>query len=260
MPEPAVFADGADGTDGTEGAVTPGGAGLRVEGLVGGYGRHPVLHGIDLSLPPRRLVSLIGPNGHGKTTLLRTIAGQLKPQHGKVALDGHDLTGLGPHRVAAAGVVHVPQGDLLFSGMSVHENLLMGAYLLRDRALLEQRLEWVFGLLPKLAERRMQIADSLSGGERRMVGIARGLMAGGKVLMLDEPSLGLAPVIIDQIYDLIAMLKEDGHSILLVEESPERVQDLADDVLLVDNGTVAWSGAGSELAERQELLSTYLGT
>lgn len=254
MPEPAAATAGNGDAAGAEAG------GLQVAGLVGGYGRHPVLHGIDLSLPPRRLVSLIGPNGHGKTTLLRTIAGQLKPQRGAIRLDGRDLTGQGPHRVAAAGIVHVPQGDLLFSGMSVHENLLMGAYLLRDRAALRARLDWVLGLLPKLAERRTQIADSLSGGERRMVGIARGLMAGGKVLMLDEPSLGLAPVIIDQIYDLIAVLKEAGHSILLVEESPERVQELADHVLLIDNGTVAWSGAGAELAQREELLSTYLGT
>ena len=233
--------------------------GLKVSNIVGGYGNQPVLHGLSLDVDPGTLVSVIGPNGHGKTTLLRAISGQVQLRSGQVLLNGMDLSGRPVDAIAAAGIAHVPQGDLLFTGMTVHENLLMGAYLVRDRALLQSRLDQVFALLPKLAERRNQITDSLSGGERRMVGIGRGLMTGGQVLMLDEPSLGLAPIVIDTIYELVETLKADGRSILLVEESPERVVDFADRIYLLDNGEINWSGTATELSANDELLSTYLG-
>jgi branched-chain amino acid transport system ATP-binding protein len=155
--------------------------------------------------------------------------------------------------------VHVPQGDLLFPDMTVLENLLMGAYLPEAAAHVGRRLEEVFALLPKLRDRQNQIASTLSGGERRMVGIGRGLMAGGKVLMLDEPSLGLAPIIIDQIYELIDSLKATGRTIVLVEENVARVFDRADRVYLLDNGRFVWSGSGAELMKRPEVLETYLG-
>ena len=167
--------------------------GLKVTDIVSGYGNQPVLHGLSLDIDPGTLVSVIGPNGHGKTTLLRTISGQVNLRSGQVLLNGTEISRRPVDVITAAGIAHVPQGDLLFTGMTVYENLLMGAYLLRDRALLQSRLDQVFALLPQLAERRNQIADSLSGGERRMVGIGRGLMTGGQVLMLDEPSRGLAP-------------------------------------------------------------------
>ena len=241
-------------------APTNGNAGgLKVSDIVGGYGNQPVLHGLSLDVDPGTLVSVIGPNGHGKTTLLRAISGQVHLRSGQVLLNGMDLSGRPVDAITAAGIAHVPQGDLLFTGMTVYENLLMGAYLVRDRALLQSRLDQVFALLPKLAERRNQITDSLSGGERRMVGIGRGLMTGGQVLMLDEPSLGLAPIVIDTIYELVETLKADGRSILLVEESPERVVDFADRIYLLDNGEINWSGTATELSANDELLSTYLG-
>lgn len=233
--------------------------GLKVTDIVGGYGNQPVLHGLSLDVDPGTLVSVIGPNGHGKTTLLRAISGQVHLRSGHVFLNGVDLSGRTVDAITAAGIAHVPQGDLLFAGMTVYENLLMGAYLVRDRTLLQSRLDQVFALLPKLAERRNQITDSLSGGERRMVGIGRGLMTGGQVLMLDEPSLGLAPIVIDTIYELVEKLKADGRSILLVEESPERVVDFADRIYLLDNGEINWSGTAAELSANDELLSTYLG-
>lgn len=232
---------------------------LAVNGLVTGYDARNVLTGVSLSLNQGELVTVVGPNGHGKTSLLRAISGLLPVRKGSISLNGRTISGLPAHRVAANGVVHVPQGDLLFAGMSVLENLLMGAYLDSDQVAVMRRLDEVFTLLPKLAERRMQIAASLSGGERRMVGIGRGLMMKGTVMLIDEPSLGLAPIIIEQIYEVIAQLKTSGRTILLVEENPARVADIADRIHLLDNGAFVWSGEPAVLLQRDELLATYLG-
>jgi branched-chain amino acid transport system ATP-binding protein len=232
---------------------------LVVNGLVTGYDARNVLSGVSLSLDAGELVTVVGPNGHGKTTLLRAISGLLPVRKGSVSLNGRVISGLPAHRVAANGVIHVPQGDLLFAGMNVHENLLMGAYLDSDKAAVARRLDEVFTLLPKLAERQTQIAASLSGGERRMVGIGRGLMMKGSVMLIDEPSLGLAPIVIEQIYEVIARLKASGRTILLVEENPARVADIADCIHLLDNGAFVWSGEPAVLLQRDELLATYLG-
>lgn len=232
---------------------------MVVNGLVTGYDARNVLNGVSLSLNSGELVTVVGPNGHGKTTLLRAISGLLPVRKGSVSLNGRTISGLPAHRVAANGVIHVPQGDLLFAGMSVLENLMMGAYLDSDRAAVARRLDEVFTLLPKLAERRMQFAASLSGGERRMVGIGRGLMMKGTVMLIDEPSLGLAPIVIEQIYEVIVRLKANGRTILLVEENPARVADIADRIHLLDNGAFVWSGEPAVLLQRDELLATYLG-
>lgn len=232
---------------------------MAINGLVTGYDARNVLTGVSLSLNSGELVTVVGPNGHGKTTLLRAISGLLPVRKGSISLNGRTISGLPAHRVAANGVIHVPQGDLLFAGMSVLENLLMGAYLDSDQAAVARRLDEVFALLPKLAERRTQIAASLSGGERRMVGIGRGLMMKGTVMLIDEPSLGLAPIIIEQIYEVIARLKASGRTILLVEENPARVADIADRIHLLDNGAFVWSGEPAVLLQRDELLATYLG-
>lgn len=239
-----------------EAATTPR---LKIDGLFTGYGPRDVLAGVSLTLARGELVTVVGPNGHGKSTLLRAISGLLPARKGSIALDGRVVSGMPAHAVAAAGVVHMPQGDMLFSGMSVLENLLMGAYLENDRAVVARRLEEVFALLPKLAERQAQIASSLSGGERRMAGIGRGLMMGGVVMLIDEPSLGLAPIIIEQIYAVITQLKASGRTILLVEENPARVADIADRIHLLDNGVIVWSGEPHVLLQRDELLETYLG-
>ncbi|ULK96762.1 ABC transporter ATP-binding protein [Bradyrhizobium sp. I71] len=232
---------------------------LVVDGLVTGYDGRNVLTGVSLSVDPGELVTVVGPNGHGKSTLLRAISGLLPVRKGSISLNGRVISGQPAHRVASSGVIHVPQGDLLFAGMSVLENLLMGAYLDSDQAAVARRLEGVFTLLPKLAERQTQIAASLSGGERRMVGIGRGLMMNGSVMLIDEPSLGLAPIIIEQIYEVIARLKASGRTILLVEENPARVADIADRIHLLDNGAFVWSGEPAVLLQRDELLATYLG-
>lgn len=232
---------------------------LSVQDLSAGYKGRDVLHGLSFEVPEGTLITLIGPNGHGKSTLLRTISGLLQPRGGEIAVEGESIAGLPAEKIAALGIVQVPQGDLLFPEMTVRENLLMGAYLERDAATVARRLTEVHAILPRLEERGSQLASTLSGGERRMVGIGRGLMAGGRLLMLDEPSLGLAPIVIEQIYQVIADLKASGRTILLVEENPMRVVDLAERVHLLDNGHIVWSGAGQELTQRSELLETYLG-
>ena len=232
---------------------------LTCRGLSGGYPNRRVLHDLDLQLGEGRCVAVIGPNGHGKTSLLRAISGLLPEMSGEISLLGQRILGKPAEEIVAAGVVHIPQGDLLFPEMTVRENLLMGAYLVRDGAEINRRLEEVFTLLPKLAERQKQQANSLSGGERRMVGIGRGLMTGGKLLLIDEPSLGLAPIIIEQIYNLLATLRGQGRSILLVEETVSRALPLADDVYLLDGGRFAWHGSPGDLIDRPELIATYLG-
>ena len=232
---------------------------LALENVASGYGPHLVLRDVSLAVEEGTLAALIGPNGHGKTTLLRTISGLVSCRQGTISLGGRRIDRLRPDEIVSAGVVHVPQGDLLFPDMTVLENLRMGAYLPAAAALEKQRLEEVFTLLPKLKERRGQTASTLSGGERRMVGIGRGLMAGGSLLMLDEPSLGLAPIVIDQIYAVITALRASGRTILIVEENATRIAGLADRLHLLDNGRFAWAGTGAELMSSPEILSAYLG-
>ncbi len=232
---------------------------LALENVASGYGPHLVLRDVSLAVEEGTLAALIGPNGHGKTTLLRTISGLVPCREGTISLGGRRIDRLRPDEIVSAGVVHVPQGDLLFPDMTVIENLRMGAYLPAAAAMETQRLEEVFTLLPKLKERRGQTASTLSGGERRMVGIGRGLMAGGSLLMLDEPSLGLAPIVIDQIYAVITALRASGRTILIVEENATRIAGLADRLHLLDNGRFAWAGTGAELMSSPEILSAYLG-
>lgn len=232
---------------------------LELKDITAAYGSQLVLHGISLTIADGGMTAIIGPNGHGKTTLLRAISGLVPLRSGSMTLSGREIAGLRPDEIVTAGIIHVPQGDMLFSEMTVLENLLMGAYTPAAAAESARRLEEVFALLPKLRDRRGQIASTLSGGERRMVGIGRGLMAGGRLLMLDEPSLGLAPIVIDQIYDVVGALARSGRAVLVVEENAARVADKATLMALLDNGQLVWTGNGAELMARPEILATYLG-
>lgn len=232
---------------------------LELRDISAGYGVQQVLRGVSMEASEGELVTLIGPNGHGKTTLLRCISGLVRLTDGAISFDGARLDGLEVHQIVKRGIVHVPQGDMIFPDMTVLDNLLMGAYLPSARAEADERLEGIFELLPALAERRGQVSSTLSGGERRMLGIGRGLMTGGRILLIDEPSLGLAPLAIEQIYEVIANLKQRGRTILLVEENAERVLDLADRIYLLDDGRIVWQGAAEELADQEEILEAYLG-
>lgn len=232
---------------------------LEIRNLEAGYGGQKVLRGVSFDVPQGAMVTLIGPNGHGKTTLLRVISGLVKAWGGEILLQGEKISGRRAHSTVEKGIVHIPQGDLLFADMTVYDNLMMGAYPSSAYATASERLAGVFKLLPRLDERRNQVASTLSGGERRMLSIGRGLMANGKLLLIDEPSLGLAPLVIDQIYDVIADLKRQGIAILLVEENASRVIGVADQVYLLDDGKIVWRGSPAEMEDNQDILETYLG-
>jgi branched-chain amino acid transport system ATP-binding protein len=232
---------------------------LQVSDLQAGYGGSQVLHSISLHVQDGEAVVILGPNGHGKTTLLRAISGLIQPTGGRVALEGRDITRLEPEAIVAAGVVHIPQGDLLFPEMTVLENLLMGAY--RSDAWRERnkKLAQVFALFPRLAERKKQLARSLSGGERRMLALGRGLMGKARIFMIDEPSLGLAPLVIEQVYETIREIRRTGPSILLVEENANHIAGLADRVYLLEAGALVQEGTADELLQNEALLAAYLG-
>ena len=232
---------------------------LRVESLHAGYEGQNVLNDITFDVPKGQLITLLGPNGHGKTTLLRCISGLVRPTKGTITFDGKRIDGMEAEKIVLHGVVLIPQGDMLFPEMSVYDNLRMGAYLKQANAKFEQNVEEIYTLLPRLKERTGQMARTLSGGERRMLAIGRGLLAGGEILMLDEPSLGLAPIVIDQIYDIIRNLKAQGRTLLLVEENASRIIDLAEQIHLIDTGTIVWHGGGKELESNPQVLETYLG-
>jgi len=233
---------------------------IRIDGLTAGYGSTPVIHDLNLTIEEGTLCAIVGPNGHGKTTLMKTISGLIKVFQGSVTFAGHDITHERVDRIVARGIVHVPQGDLVYPQMTVRDNLLMGGYLEGGSSQLEKRLGTVFELFPKLEERQKQHANSLSGGERRMLGIGRGLMTNGRVVMIDEPSLGLAPIVIEQIYKVINLLMSEGRTIVIVEENVTRVTDLAKEIFLLDTGRFVWNGAPDDLMKNRELLKTYLGT
>lgn len=231
---------------------------LSIKGLVSGYRHKKVLNDVDLEIEQGTVTAIIGPNGHGKSTLLKAISGLLPTWDGSTFFDGQQLPVGAPDR-AHAGLILVPQGDQLFTGMTVEENLLMGAFSRKNTAAIQQSLAEVYDLFPRLLERRQQRAESLSGGERRMVGVGRGMMANGKLMMIDEPSLGLAPLIIEQIYDALGKLASADRSIIVVEENPSRVARVASKFHLMDGGHFIWNGNAEKLKKSGDVLKTYLG-
>ena len=232
---------------------------FSVSNLCAGYGDVQVLQEINLTVHSGKTVAILGPNGHGKTTALRTISGLHRTTSGSIVFDGVDISQSRPNRIAALGLVHVPQGDLLFSDMTVLENLQVGAYIKAAWGQRRERLDAVWSIFPELYERRNSLARHLSGGERRMTALGRALMANAKLLMIDEPSLGLAPVAIQKMYGALTKLKEQGLSMLLVEEAADRIADIADHLCLLDSGTIVREGPTKDILEDRVLLETYLG-
>ncbi len=231
---------------------------LKVEGLVAGYSGTKVLHDLTLEVREGEFVALLGPNGHGKTTLLRVISALIIPDAGRISFDGRDLRGLGPADVVDIGVIHVPQGDLVFPEMTVENNLFMGAQRHGAWQVRRESLAKILEIFPQLAQRRRQLAGTLSGGERRMLAIGRGLMAKPRLLIVDEPSLGLAPAITQELYRRIQVIRLEGVTMLVVEEQTQYIRHLADRFYLMESGQVAEHGLEHDELDMDQLLRTYL--
>lgn len=223
------------------------------------HGGPPVLHDISLEISEGECVSLIGVNGAGKTTLLRTISGLLHPNKGNIIFEGKRIDSFEPHDITALGIIHVPEGGGIFSKLTVKENLLMGCYLKEKRKHVSQRLREIYELFPWLKERENQIAGSLSGGERRMLSIARGLMADPKLLMIDEVSLGLSPIMIKEVYKKIREIRKLGITILLVDENARRALSICDKAYVIESGRIVLHGEPSELLKNKDFERVYFG-
>jgi branched-chain amino acid transport system ATP-binding protein len=231
---------------------------LSVEQLSSGYGKLPILNQVSLHIQPGEVVAVIGPNGAGKSTLLKTICGLLRPSSGRIDFEGKSLEGSPPHAVTRCGLSYVPEGGRLFPNMTVKENLYMGAYTRREN-LKSGVLEELFAIFPVLERRSRQYARTLSGGEKQMLAIARGLVSRPKLLMLDEPSLGIAPKLVDEIYERLHALKSKGLTVLLVEQNTGYALELAERGYVLENGRVVLEGSGSELSANPHIKTHYLG-
>lgn len=230
---------------------------LALDGVVAGYGEMQVLKGVSLRVEPGEIVSIVGPNGAGKSTVMKLVFGLLKPWEGSVAFDGHDIAGMPPERIVRHGLCYVPQVDNVFPTLTVEENLEMGAFILDGP--IGERKERVFELFPRLAERRRQRAGKMSGGERQMVAMGRALMLDPKLLMLDEPSAGLAPLLVDMIFQKVADINRSGVAILMVEQNARKSLELAHRGYVLATGQNQVEGPGRELLGDPEVARLYLG-
>ena len=231
---------------------------LKVDDINVYYGSIHAIKGISFEVNEGEVVTLIGANGAGKSTTLQTVSGLLNSRTGSIEFNGEDLAKIPPHLVVRKGLAQVPEGRRIFQQMSVEENLEMGAYT-RDKSELEGDLEMVYKQFPRLLERRRQIAGTLSGGEQQMLAIGRALMSHPKLLMLDEPSMGLAPILVEQIFDIIRQLNEAGTTILLVEQNAQMALSVAHRAYVLETGKITLSGTGKELAESDQVRKAYLG-
>jgi branched-chain amino acid transport system ATP-binding protein len=233
---------------------------LEIKNLTVGYGAIPALHGISLSVKSGSIVTLIGSNGAGKTTTLKSISGLLVPKSGEILYAGKNISGLPPHLIVRRGLSHVPEGRMIFANLTVLENLQMGAYLVRDQDTIRRELEFVFVTFPRLKERVAQIAGTLSGGEQQMLAIGRALMARPEFLMLDEPSLGLAPLLVKTIFEKIVEInRERGLTILLVEQNANRALEISSFGYVLETGKITLQGDTESLRANPQVRSAYLG-
>jgi branched-chain amino acid transport system ATP-binding protein len=223
------------------------------------YGAIHALRGISMSIEEGEIVTLIGSNGAGKSTTLRTISGLLKPRSGEILMRDQRIDGMAPHKIVALGVCQSPEGRRVFSRMTIHENLEMGAFSRSDRAAIEADFERVYGLFPRLKERIAQRAGTLSGGEQQMLAMGRALMAAPKVLLLDEPSMGLSPILVEQIFDIIKTINQQGTTILLVEQNALMALGVADRGYILQTGEIVLSDAAAALAKNAGVRAAYLG-
>jgi len=232
---------------------------LEIKDLHVSYGGIQALRGVSLNVPDGKIVTLIGANGAGKSTLMRTISGLVKAQSGSILWNGQELLGKPIDQIVASGIAMSPEGRRVFADLTVLENLKIGAYLRKDKAETEKDLEWVYSLFPRLKERSWQSAGTLSGGEQQMLAMGRGLMANPKLLMLDEPSMGLAPILVEQIFEIIQALHEAGTTILLVEQNAQMALSIATRAYVLETGHVTLTGTGEELLHNDDVRKAYLG-
>ncbi len=232
---------------------------LKVEDLVVSYGGIEALKGISLNVPDGKIITLIGANGAGKSTLLRTIIGLVKPESGKISYNEKEITSLNSQKIVTTGITLVPEGRRVFSNLTVLENLKIGAYMRNDKAEIEKDIEWIYGMFPRLQERNWQLAGTLSGGEQQMLAVGRALMCRPKLIMMDEPSLGLAPLVIKDIFRIIQEINAKGMTILLIEQNANMALKIADWAYVLETGRITMEGTGKELLENPQIREAYLG-
>ena len=232
---------------------------LTLSNINAGYGAFQALFGVSMEVKAGEAVAVIGANGAGKTTLLRVISGLLAPTTGGLAMEGQDLRTLAPHKIIETGIAHVPESRRLFPRLTVEDNLRMGAYTPAARPRFADRLAYVYGLFPRMQERRLQLAGTLSGGEQQMCAIGRALMSSPKLVLLDEPSMGLAPVIVAQVFDLVRRIRSEGYTVLIVEQNVAQVLKVADRAYLLEVGRIVTSGPARELAASDDIRKAYMG-
>jgi len=233
---------------------------LKVEDVVTAYGKIEALKGVSLEVAEGAITCLLGPNGAGKTTLMMTIAGILKPRRGRVLFGGADIAGQAPHAIVARGIALVPENRLVFPAMSVLENLQAGAFQRRDKKTVAEDIDRMFSRFPRLRERHAQQAGTLSGGEQQMLAVARALMSRPRLLLMDEPSLGLAPLVVEEIFRIVAELHRDGTTLFLVEQNAHMALKVAQHFFLIEQGKVTFSGDPGALAEDEVIRRAYLGS
>jgi branched-chain amino acid transport system ATP-binding protein len=233
---------------------------LSVENLRVSYGAIKAIHGVSLKVPQGSIVTLIGANGAGKSTILRALSGLVKPASGSILYDGQEISKISPDKIVARGLCHVPEGRMVFANLTVHENLRMGAYLQHDRKWIAEQTDYVFGLFPRLKERENQSAGTLSGGEQQMLAIGRALLSKPKFLMLDEPSLGIAPLLVKTIFErIIEINREQGLTILLVEQNANLALDVSHYAYVLETGRILLEGPASQLKANPQVQASYLG-
>ena len=232
---------------------------LEVKDLQVYYGVICALKGISFEVNEGEIVSLIGANGAGKTTMMQSVVGMIPKKSGSVIFDGHDISRTPCHKIVKLGMTQVPEGRRIFQELTVYENLMMGAYTIRDQEKFKEDLDSTYARFPRLAERRNQIAGTLSGGEQQMLAMSRALMSHPKLLMLDEPSMGLAPILVDQVFEIIKELHKSGTTILLVEQNASKALEISDRAYVLETGSITLSGTGKALASSDEVRKAYLG-
>ena len=232
---------------------------LKIENLHVAYGGIQALRGISLEVPDGKIVTLIGANGAGKSTTLRTISGLVKAASGSITWNGEELLGKPIDKIVTSGIAMSPEGRRVFPDMTVLENLKIGAYLRKDKAEIQKDIEWVYSLFPRLQERSWQLAGTLSGGEQQMLAVGRALMSRPKLMMLDEPSLGLAPLVVQDIFTIIREINRQGVTVLLVEQNANMALKIADQAYVLETGNITMSGSGAELLVNEKVREAYLG-